>query len=97
MFCQPLKRDIDALRRPARNDRDIKSLFFPLSEDGDRFIDRRHVQEFIRPMHDPIQLIAFVRIQATRLTDIEIRQLLITDPFAEFALDHDKEMPRRMA
>jgi len=97
MSCQPRAGHFRGFGRPAGDDCDFKTLLFPLLEHGDRFIDRSHSQELIRPVHDAIQLIAFVRIQATRVTYIEIRQLLITDPFAEFALDHDKEMSRRMA
>ena len=48
-------------------------------------------------MHDAVQLLGFLRPQAARRPDIEIREIFIGDPFGEFALHDGKEMARGLA
>jgi len=56
---QPGKRHFVAFRRTARDDGDVKSLCTPMLYSFDRLRNRRHAQQFLRSMHDAIQLVAF--------------------------------------
>jgi hypothetical protein len=68
-----------------------------LPQRGDRAIDGRHLHEFIRPMHDAVQLRGFLRPQTARSPDVKIGELVIGDPLVELALDDGEEMARGRA
>ena len=68
-----------------------------MSQNFDRFADRFQIQQLVGLVHDAVQLVTFFGLKIASLADIEVGQLLVGEPFAEFALDDGEKVPGRVA
>src|ERR1041384_5677565 len=97
MSREPLQRCVIAFRGAAGDGADLEAWASPCSKYFECLWNGGHLQQLLRPVHNPIKLFPFFWAEPAGMTNIEGGQSVILDAFAEFTFDDEQEMARRVS